>query len=361
MPTFAPTINYPFMRIEQNYSLLKHNTFNLDVKTDYFVEYENEIELQKLFRDEFFLSNRFFHIGQGSNLLFLGDFKGIILHSAIRGITKIKEDEHSVWIKAGAGNDWDSFVAYCVENGWGGLENLSFIPGEVGSSAVQNIGAYGVEACELIDEVHAYSLETGEKRIFSNAECDYAYRYSFFKNPENKGKFIIVDVVYRLSKNPEFRLDYGNIRDYFIDKPVSLQAVREAVVDIRESKLPDPKVTGNAGSFFVNPCIPKEYFLKLKESYPDIPDIPYFPVNEEMIKIPAGWLIDQCGLKGKTLGGAAVHENHALVLINKNNATAQDIVLLAKEISKIVKEKFYIELYPEVNYIGHHLGLHAQM
>ena len=336
------------MRIEQNYSLLKHNTFGLDVKTNYFVEYETETDLQKLLRDEFFFSQRFWHIGQGSNLLFLSDFDGIIVHSAIQGIEKIMEDERSVWLKTGAGNDWDSFVAYCVKNGWGGLENLSLIPGEVGASAVQNIGAYGAEVSERIEEVHAYSLETGEKQIFSNAECNYSYRNSFFKQPENKGKYYVTHVVFKLSKQPEFRLDYGNIREYTAEKPVSLQTVREAVIAVRKSKLPDPKKTGNAGSFFMNPYIYKEHFQRLKKLYPDIP---CYPVSEEMVKVPAAWLIEQCGMKGKTAGGAAVHEKHALIIINKGNATGQEIASLAEEIRKAVKEKFDIELQPEVNYI----------
>ena len=336
------------MRIEQNYSLLKHNTFGLDVKTRYFVEYESEEDLQKLLRDEFFFSQRFWHIGQGSNLLFLGDFDGIIVHSAIQGIEKIKEDEHSVWLKVGAGNDWDSLVAYCVENGLGGLENLSLIPGEVGASAVQNIGAYGAEVSERIEEVHAYSLETGEKRIFSNAECNYSYRNSFFKEPENKGKYYVIHVVFRLSKQPEFRLDYGNIREQLAEKPITLQAVREAVITIRESKLPDPKKTGNAGSFFMNPYISMQLFQLLKEKYSNIP---HYPINETSVKIPAAWLIEQCGLKGKTVGGATVHEKQALVIINQNKATGQDIASLAAAIEKAVKEKFNVELQPEVNYI----------
>ena len=336
------------MRIEQNYSLLKHNTFGLDVKTRYYVEYETEEDLQKLLRDEFFFSQRFWHIGQGSNLLFLGDFDGIIVHSAIRGIEKIKEDEQSVWLKAGAGNDWDSLVAYCVENEWGGLENLSLIPGEVGASAVQNIGAYGAEVSERIEEVHAWSLESGEKQIFSNAECDYSYRSSFFKRLENRGKYYVTHVIFRLSKQPEFRLDYGNIREQLAGKPVTLQTVREAVIAIRESKLPDPKKTGNAGSFFVNPYISMQHFQQLKEQYPDIP---HYPVNEEIVKLPAAWLIERCGLKGKTVGGAAVHEKQALVIINRNRATGQEIASLAEAVRKAVKEKFVVELQPEVNYI----------
>jgi len=336
------------MRIEQNYSLFKHNTFGLDIKTDYFVEYESEEDLQKLLRDEFFLSQRRLHIGQGSNLLFLGDFDGIILHSAIQEITKIKEDEHSVWLKVGAGNDWDTFVACCVENGWGGLENLSLIPGEVGASAVQNIGAYGMEVSERIEEVHAYSLETGRKQVFSNADCAYSYRNSFFKFPEKKGKYYVVNVVFKLLKQPDFRLDYGNIRKCLDGKPVTLQNLRKAVIAIRESKLPNPKETGNAGSFFMNPCISMEHFQRLIKRYPDIP---HYPADEEKVKVPAAWLIEQCGLKGKAAGGAAVHDKHALIIINQNRATGQEIALLAEEIRKTVNDKFNIELQPEVNYI----------
>jgi UDP-N-acetylmuramate dehydrogenase len=337
------------MRIEQNYSLLKHNTFGLDVKTRYFVEYESEADLQKLLCDEYFFSQRFWHIGRGSNLLFLGDFDGIIVHSAIRGIELIKEDDDWVWLKTGAGNDWDTFVAHCVENGWGGIENLSLIPGEVGASAVQNIGAYGVEVSECIEEVHSYFIETGEKRIFSQAECAYAYRHSFFKEPENKGKYYVTHVVFKLSKKPQFKLDYGNIREYLNGKPVSLVSVRQAVVAIRESKLPDPEKIGNAGSFFVNPYICISHYEGLKKHYPDMP---HYPVNEEVVKIPAAWLIDRCGLKGKTIGGAAVHEKQPLVILNQNQATGEEIAALAEEICRTVKEKFYIELQPEVNYIG---------
>jgi UDP-N-acetylmuramate dehydrogenase len=336
------------MRIEQNYSLLKHNTFGLDVKTRYFVEYESEAELQKLLRDEYFFSQCFWHIGKGSNLLFLGDFDGIIVHSAIGGIEKIRENSDWVWLKAGAGNEWDSFVAFCVENGWGGLENLSFIPGEVGASAVQNIGAYGAEVSECIEEVHAYAIETGEKRIFSNFECTYSYRRSFFKEPENKGKYYVTHVVFRLSKKPQFRLDYGNIKEYLDGRSVSLESVRQAVIAIRKTKLPDPERVGNAGSFFINPCICIAHYEGLKKCYPNIP---HYPVNDEVVKIPAAWLIDRCGMKGKTFGGAAIHEKQPLVIINQNHATGNDIATLAEEVRRAVKEKFFIDLQPEVNYI----------
>jgi UDP-N-acetylmuramate dehydrogenase len=336
------------MRIEQNYSLLKHNTFGLDVKTKYFVEYENESDLQKLLRDEYFFSQQFWHIGRGSNLLFLSDFDGVIVHSAIRGVEKIREDKDWVWLKAGAGNDWDEFVAFCVKNAWGGLENLSLIPGEVGASAVQNIGAYGVEVSDCIEEVHTYLIETGEKQIFSNSECNYSYRHSFFKEPENKGKYYVTHVVFKLSKTPQFKLDYGNIRAHLVEKSVSLESVRQSVICIRESKLPDPEKFGNAGSFFVNPYICIAHYEGLKKQYPDMP---HYPVNDEVVKVPAAWLIDQCGLKGKTVGGAAVHEKQPLVIINQNHATGEDIAALAKKIVCAVKEKFFIDLQPEVNYI----------
>ena len=336
------------MRIEENYSLLKHNTFGLDVKTRFFVEYENERDLQRLLEDEYFLSQTFWHIGQGSNLLFLGDYAGVIVHSGITGIEVEKEDNNHIWLKVGAAEDWDSFVAHCVDKGWGGIENLSFIPGEVGASAFQNIGAYGVEAADCISEVHAYSLETREKRIFTKEKCNYSYRHSFFKETENRGLYYITHVVYQLDKVPQFKLDYGNLRTSLDGKELNLKTIREAVISIRQSKLPDPKQTGNAGSFFMNPYVCIAHYESLKKKYPAIP---HYPVNDEAVKVPAAWLIEQCGLKGKKLGGAAVSEMQPLVIVNQGNATGNEIVSLAETICRGVKEKFNIELQPEVNYI----------
>ena len=336
------------MHIYENYSLLRHNTFRLDVKSRWFVEYESENDLQKLLRDEFFLSQSFWHIGQGSNLLFLGDFNGVIVHSGIKGIERIREDETHVWLKVGAAEDWDAFVASCVNRGWGGLENLSLIPGEAGASAYQNIGAYGVEAADCLEEVQAYCIQTGEKRIFSNEDCRYSYRSSFFKEPENKGLYFITHVVYRLSKKPEYKLDYGNLKEQLEGKTLNLQTIREAVISIRKAKLPDPKIEGNAGSFFTNPYICRTDYESLKKQYPDLP---HYPVNEEVVKVPAAWLIERSGGKGKTLGGAAVSEKQALVIVNRNQATGEEIALLAEEIRRAVREKFGIELQPEVNYI----------
>ena len=336
------------MQINKNYSLLEHNTFHLDVKAKYFVEYESEEDLEKLLQDEYFLSEVFWHIGQGSNLLFLGNYNGIIVHSGIKGIELVKETDKHIWLKVGASEDWDSFVAYCVDKGWGGVENLSGIPGEVGASAYQNIGAYGVEAADHIEEVQAYHLETGEKRIFTNAECLYSYRHSFFKEKANRGLYYITYVVYRLDKNPVYRLDYGNLEESLQGKDLNLKTIREAVIAVRSFKLPDPKRIGNAGSFFKNPYICMTHFEALKEKYPDIPS---YPVDGKVVKIPAAWLIDKCGYKGVKHGGAAVYEKQALVIVNQDHATGEEIAFLAAEIQNSVKEKFSIELEPEVIYI----------
>ncbi|MCC8145521.1 MAG: UDP-N-acetylmuramate dehydrogenase [Bacteroidales bacterium] len=336
------------MQIQENYSLIKHNTFHLDVRARWFVQYDSEEDLKRLLNDEYFFSQTFWHIGQGSNLLFLGDYNGIIIHSGIKGIELLKEDDKYVWVKAGAAEDWDSFVAYCVEQGWGGLENLSFIPGEVGASAFQNIGAYGVEVSEFIDSVHTYFLETGEKKLFTREECNYSYRHSFFKEVSNRGLYYITHVIYRLNKNPDFRLDYGNVKASLEGKEVNLKNIREAIIRIRKEKLPDPEKAGNAGSFFMNPYIST---IELRELQKNYPSIPFYVCDESRVKIPAAWLIDQCGLKGKTYGGAAVHQKQPLVIINSDKATGEDIALLGEEVRRIVYETFKIELQPEVNYI----------
>ena len=336
------------MRIIENYSLLKHNTFRLEVEARWFVEYESEADLQQLLRDEFFLSQPSLHIGAGSNLLFLSDYNGAVIHSGIRGIEKVKEDDEQVWLKVGAAENWDALVAYCVEKGWGGIENLSLIPGEVGASAFQNIGAYGVEVSDCIVEVHSYYLPTKEKRIFAREACKYSYRHSFFKEKENLGLYYISHVVYRLSKNPEYQLDYGNVRSRLEGKEINLQTVREAVISIRRDKLPDPAVEGNAGSFFMNPYVGMAHFEKLKQHYPSMP---HYPVDNEVVKVPAAWLIEQCGLKGKTVGGAAVSAKQPLVIINHNRATGKEIALLAEAVRRAVQEKFEIKLQAEVNYI----------
>jgi len=336
------------MKIEKHTSLLPYNTFGIDVKADFFIEYESASDLQDVLKSEIVRNNRTLHIGGGSNLLFMHDFKGVILHSAIHSIQKIREDTDSVYLEVGSSVNWDDFVGYCVENGWGGVENLSLIPGEVGASAVQNIGAYGVEVKEVIVEVNTVEIETACFKAFMNEDCRYGYRDSIFKN-ELKGKYIITSVLFRLNKNPEFRLKYQHLEDEVIKSgALNLSNIRKTIIHIRESKLPDPKITGNAGSFFMNPVIPKEQFLALQVLYPQIPH--YFD-SETSEKIPAAWLIDQCGWKGKHIGNAGVHEKQALVLVNLGGATGAEIVFLAEQIQHSVKQKFGIELKPEVNYI----------
>lgn len=327
-----------------NYSLLSRNTFGMDVKAKRFVEYDNEEELKALIPT---LSSEVLHMGGGSNLLFKGDFEGTVLHSAIKGIEVVDESAESALVRVGAGEVWDDFVAWAVERGYGGVENLSLIPGEVGASAVQNIGAYGVEAKDVIALVEAIDLSNGQKRVFGTEECNYAYRQSIFKNAM-KGKYAITYVTYRLQIQPVLKLDYGNIRAVLGDNGQhTISDVRQAIIDIRNAKLPDPKVQGNAGSFFMNPVVSREKFLSIQKDYPQMP----FYEVEGGVKIPAGWMIDQCGWKGKSLGRAGVHDKQALVLVNLGGATSDEIITLCNTICKDVKEKFGIDIHPEVNLI----------
>lgn len=333
-----------------NCSLLPYNTFGMDVKASRFVEYASVEELRGLWNAEREAVARALHIGGGSNLLFASDYEGLILHSAIKGYTVVKETEEEVEVRVGAGEVWDDFVAYTVANGWYGAENLSLIPGEVGASAVQNIGAYGVEAKDLIVSVDTFGLETGEERRFMREECRYAYRESVFKQ-ELKGKYAVTFVTYRLKKHPVFHLEYGNIRAELEKQgcQVDLENVRRIIIAIRQAKLPDPKVLGNAGSFFMNPVVPKMQFEALLAQYPDMP---HYPVDDAHVKIPAGWVIDRCGWKGKRVGHAGVHEKQALVLVNCGGATGKEVMHLAEEIVASVRERFGVTIRPEVNYIG---------
>lgn len=333
-----------------NCSLLPYNTFGMDVKASRFVEYASVEELCGLWNAEREAVARALHIGGGSNLLFASDYEGLILHSAIKGYTVVKETEEEVEVRVGAGEVWDDFVAYTVANGWYGAENLSLIPGEVGASAVQNIGAYGVEAKDLIVSVDTFGLETGEERRFMREECRYAYRESVFKQ-KLKGKYAVTFVTYRLKKHPVFHLEYGNIRAELEKQgcQVDLENVRRIIIAIRQAKLPDPKVLGNAGSFFMNPVVPKMQFEALLAQYPDMP---HYPVDDAHVKIPAGWMIDRCGWKGKRVGHAGVHEKQALVLVNCGGATGKEVMHLAEEIVASVRERFGVTIRPEVNYIG---------
>lgn len=332
------------MKDLNDYSLLKHNTFGMDVRAERFIEYVSEEELIRIL--PLLHEHRFLHIGGGSNILFCGNYDGIILHSAIAGISVVAEDEASVSVKVGAGVQWDDFVSYAVEKGWSGAENLSLIPGEVGASAVQNIGAYGVEAKDLIENVETIDLTDGTRRVFLNAECVYGYRKSIFKN-ELKGRYAVTYVTYRLSKVFQPKIDYGNVREKLQGKELTPENVRNAVIDIRQSKLPDPEVIGNAGSFFMNPVVSLEKYEALKTENPDMPHY----IVDGGVKIPAGWLIEKCGWKGKSLGRAGVCPNQALVLINLGGATGSDIVALSNAVCQSVSEKFGISISPEVNII----------
>lgn len=319
------------------------NTFGFNVKAATFVEYGSVEELRKLI-DDGCIKSPFLHIGRGSNLLFVGDYKGTVLHSCIDGVEVMAEDEDSVSVRVGAGVVWDDFVACCVEHGWYGAENLSLIPGEVGASAVQNIGAYGVEVKDLISSVETINIQ-GDERVYQSDECEYAYRKSLFKQPEMKSVFVTY-VNFRLSKKEHYTLDYGTIRQELDKYPVvDLKTLRKVIIDIRESKLPDPKVLGNAGSFFMNPIVSRVRFEELLRQYSAMP---HYDVDADRVKIPAGWMIDQCGWKGKALGLAAVHDKQALVLVNLGGAEGKDVVALSDAVRASVKAKFGIEIYPEV-------------
>lgn len=329
--------------------MLEHNTFGIDARAERFVEYASVDELVDFVRSE--SKNEclpLFHIGGGSNLLFIRDFCGTLLHSAIRGIERVDDGVgENVYVRVGAGEVWDDFVEYAVAHGWYGIENLSLIPGEVGASAVQNIGAYGVEAKDFIVSVETVSLIDGTKRVFDNAECEYGYRTSVFKT-KLKGAYAVTHVVFRLSC--EFRplLTYGNVSACLPEgEDVTPQLLRRTIINIRESKLPDPKVQGNAGSFFMNPVVSQDKFEKIRAEYPNMP---YYEQGNG-VKIPAGWMIEQCGWKGKSLGRAGVHDRQALVLVNLGGATGEEVLELCDAVRKSVKEKFGVEIHPEVNVV----------
>lgn len=322
------------------------NTFGLDVEAAVFLEYGSAEELKGLIADGC-ITSPYLHIGGGSNLLFIGDYEGVILHSRIEGIEVIEEDEEKVSVRVGAGVVWDDFVRYCTEHGWYGAENLSLIPGEVGAAAVQNIGAYGVEVKDLISSVETLNMQ-GVEHIYRVDECGYSYRNSIFKSSEMKQVFVTY-VCFSLGKKEHYTLDYGTIRQELEKYPkVDLKTLRQVIIDIRESKLPDPKVLGNAGSFFMNPVVSCEVFEALKKVYPQMP---FYEMGPGRIKIPAGWMIDQCGWKGKSLGSAAVYDKQALVLVNQGGATGADIVALSDAVRKSVYGKFGIDIHPEVNFI----------
>jgi len=331
-----------------NYSLLSHNTFGIDVCCSRFLEYETIGEAQLVASVLRETTLPFIIVGGGSNLLLTGDFKGIVVHAAIKGVATILDNPSAIC--CGSGEAWDDVVAWCVSHQLYGAENLSLIPGDVGASAVQNIGAYGVEIKDLIVNVEAVEIATGEVCVFAADDCQYAYRQSRFKH-EWKNRYLITHVTYQLSTAFTPHLEYGNIRAELerqgIIQPTA-QQLRKVIIDIRNAKLPDPKVLGNAGSFFMNPVVSRQQYEQLAARYPQMP---HYTVDAAHEKIPAGWIIDQCGWKGRSLGPAGVHDRQALVLVNKGGATGADILRLYQTIQHDVREQFGIDIHPEVNII----------
>jgi UDP-N-acetylmuramate dehydrogenase len=337
------------LKDEKNYSLKAHNTFGIDAKCSRYLEFEDDfeaIEVAKILRKS---KLPYIIIGGGSNLLLTKDFDGIVVRSGIKGYY-FEEDYFCERMTCGSGEVWDDMVATSLATGYYGMENLSLIPGDVGASAVQNIGAYGVEAKDLILCVWMIEIPTGKTWMIGNEECEYGYRQSRFKK-DWKNRFLITRVTYGLSKTFRPHLDYGNIRAELerkgINEPTA-QQLRDTIIDIRNAKLPDPKVMGNAGSFFMNPIITKNRYEKLAAQFEGMP---CYKVDSRHVKIPAGWMIDQCGWKGKSLGRAGVHDKQALVLVNRGGATGEEIVALCEAIRADVKAKFSIDIYPEVNII----------
>ena len=328
----------------RDFQLRPYNTFGIEARAAEFIDYTDARDLSDIFP----LAGvaRWLHIGGGSNLLFTRDYDGLVLHSSATGVEVVAEDDETVDVRACAGLGWDDFVSMCVGRGWTGAENLSLIPGEVGASAVQNIGAYGVEACDLIRRVETFDTENRCHRTFGVSECGYSYRDSRFKHER---QYIVTHVTYRLSKRFKPDLSYGNLSSIFAGQEDRLTpaALREAVIGIRRAKLPDPEVTGNAGSFFMNPVVSEDKYRQLLSVYPSMPA---YKVAGG-VKLPAGWLIDRCGWKGRSLGRAGVHPKQALVLVNLGGATAEDIMRLAATIEADVADKFGVAIKPEVNYI----------
>ena len=328
-----------------NYSLRAHNTFGIDACCRRFLEYssaEEAVAVADILRRE---QQPYIIIGGGSNLLLTRDYEGIVVHSALRGYTI-----DSCQMRCGSGELWDDMVAASLRSGLYGMENLSLIPGDVGASAVQNIGAYGAEAKDLISSVEAVEIATGERRRFTNGDCRYGYRDSRFKH-EWRNRYLVTHVTYALQQQFTPHLDYGNIRQELarqgIGEPTAEQ-LRQVIIDIRRAKLPDPAVTGNAGSFFMNPVVSRAKYEQLAAQYPAMP---HYYIDAEKEKIPAGWLIDQCGWKGRHLGRAGVHDKQALVLVNLGGAKGQEIVNLCQAIQRDVSLKFGIDIQPEVNII----------
>lgn len=335
------------MQVQKNISLQAYNTFGIAVNAQQFVEINalSDLEYLPALVKE---NENILILGGGSNLLFTQDYNGLVIKNNLKGISQIKEDADTILIKAMAGETWHNLVMYCVENNFGGIENLSLIPGCVGASPIQNIGAYGVELKDVFVELEAMELQTGNIITVDKITCNFGYRNSIFKQ-DWKGKYIIISVTLQLQKNPKLNTSYGAIQHTLSKNNIanpSIKDISDAVIAIRQSKLPDPKVIGNAGSFFKNPEVEKSVYDNLLKQFPDMPG---YPISDSIIKIPAGWLIEQCGFKGKHIGNTGAHKDQALVLVNYGGATGKEIINLAMQIQKTVFEKFGVTIEPEVN------------
>ena len=341
------------MKIRRNYNLAKLNTFGISANARFFVELSNEADLRELFNVPEFKNNQKLFLGGGSNVLFTKDFDGLVVLNKLKGIEILKEDSKSVVIRCMGGEIWHDLVIFATERGYWGIENLSFIPGTVGAAPMQNIGAYGAELANVLINVEAYDLENGkenEKKIFNKEECELGYRDSIFKN-RLKGKYFITAITITLSKIENKNITYKILQEYLEKNKIEVKNskdISDAVTFIRKTKLPDPIIIGNAGSFFKNVFVELATLEKLQKTYPEIPHF-----NEEgIVKIPAGWFIEQCGWKGKRIENVGVHEKHALVLVNYGGATGKEILVLVNKIIADIKEKFDLELTPEVNLIS---------
>ena len=337
------------IRFYENYPLKDYNSFGIQAKAKQFVEFSTADDLIVYLNSTNYRKNeKILFLGGGSNILFLEDFDGLVFHPKISEIDIAGDDDSFIEVEAGAGVIWDYFVEYCVENGWGGIENLSLIPGNVGAAPVQNIGAYGQEVASSVVSVLGFDFKADSLRRIPAEECKFGYRDSLFKN-ELKNRFLIISVLFKLEKFPEFDLSYGNLKEKVAELGLpSLATIRQAVINVRSSKLPDPVKLGNAGSFFKNPVVNTEFYYSLKKEFAEMPG---YPDLKGFTKLAAGWLIQKCGWKGYREGDAGVHEKQALVLVNYGNATGRQIFDLSEKIRQSVFNKFRILLEREINCI----------
>lgn len=338
------------LSFQSNVDLTPFNTLHVKARAKSFLSISSIGQLKEVLSRPGTDPASLFILGGGSNILLVDDYDGLVLKMDIKGRDVVEEDNEHVWLRVGAGENWHETVLYCVKKGWGGIENLSLIPGTVGAAPIQNIGAYGVELEEVFESLEAVHIETGQSTIFDREDCRFGYRDSIFKN-ELKGEYAVAEVVLRLSKNQEVNTSYGAIRSKLEEKGIeepTIKDISEVVIEIRNSKLPNPSDLGNAGSFFKNPVVSRQEYEQLKL---DHPEVPAYELNDIEVKVPAGWLIEQTGWKGKVVGKTGTYEQQALVIVNHGGATGREILELAGDIRDSVREQFGIELVPEVNIV----------